>query len=88
MFDDVVRKYREDDDVQPYRNLTVDMNERKTLMDVYEDKFQSAQNGEAGDNEDVDPQVKDIQKQMNEVFYKLDSLSHFQFAPSRVRFAI
>lgn len=86
LFDDVTRKYRDDDTVQAYRNLTVDMNERKSLMDVYEDKYQAAQNGESGSTEDIDPQVKDIQKNMNELFYKLDALSHLQFAPSRVCF--
>jgi U3 small nucleolar RNA-associated protein MPP10 len=84
LFDDVTRKYRDDDTVQAYRNLTVDMNERKSLMDVYEDKYQAAQNGESGSTEDIDPQVKDIQKNMNELFYKLDALSHLQFAPSRI----
>uniref|UniRef100_A0AC34GTN3 Uncharacterized protein n=1 Tax=Panagrolaimus sp. ES5 TaxID=591445 RepID=A0AC34GTN3_9BILA len=84
LFDDVTRKYRDDDTVQAYRNLTVDMNERKTLMDVYEDKYAAAQNGETESTEDIDPQVKDIQKNMNELFYKLDALSHLQFAPARI----
>ena len=59
------------------------MNERKSLMDVYEDRYQAAQNGE-DDSVDLDPQVKDVQSRMNQLFEKLDALTHFQYAPARV----
>jgi len=83
LFDDVERKYRDDDTVQPYRNMTIDMNERKSLMEVYEDRYQAAQNGE-DDSVELDPQVKEVQSRMNQLFEKLDALTHFQYAPARV----
>uniref|UniRef100_A0AC34PY05 U3 small nucleolar ribonucleoprotein protein MPP10 n=1 Tax=Panagrolaimus sp. JU765 TaxID=591449 RepID=A0AC34PY05_9BILA len=83
LFDDVERKYREDDTVQPYRNLTIDMNERKTLMEVYEDRFKAAQMGDA-DTDDMDPMIKDVQEKMTKLFAKLDALTHLQYAPGRV----
>uniref|UniRef100_A0A7E4VF42 BRCT domain-containing protein n=1 Tax=Panagrellus redivivus TaxID=6233 RepID=A0A7E4VF42_PANRE len=84
LFDDVERKYRDDDALTPYRNMTIDMNERKSLTAVYEDKYRQQVNGETGDGEDVDPEVKEIHVDMLKLFDNLDALCHLQFAPSKV----
>lgn len=96
-FDDVVRKFRQDETalVASYRNKTrieVEQSVRKSLAEVYEDKFQEAQTkeetvGGSGETEVetyIDPATEAIDSDMKVLFQKLDALSHFQFKPTEV----
>ncbi|KAL7070660.1 hypothetical protein ACQ4LE_009679 [Meloidogyne hapla] len=91
-FDDVIRKFRENEAAlvpTVYRNQTeIEQNVRKSLAEVYADKFVSAQNGNEKQEEitaELDPQTAEIQKDMNSLFLSLDALSHFQFRPQPIR---
>lgn len=96
-FDDVVRKFRQDETalVASYRNKTkmeVEQGVRKSLAEVYEDKFQEAQavegaiggGGETEVETYIDPATEAIDSDMKVLFQKLDALSHFQFKPMEV----
>uniref|UniRef100_A0A915P308 U3 small nucleolar ribonucleoprotein protein MPP10 n=1 Tax=Meloidogyne floridensis TaxID=298350 RepID=A0A915P308_9BILA len=91
-FDDVVRKFRENEAAlipTVYRNQTeIEQNVRKSLAEVYEDKLSNAQKEDKQQEKitaELDPQTAEIQKDMNSLFLSLDALSHFQFRPQILR---
>ncbi|KAL3081348.1 hypothetical protein niasHT_039825 [Heterodera trifolii] len=101
LFDDVVRKVRVNESLQPaapYRNATVngttEQKVRKSLAEVYGDKLSAGINDEhelggEGKKEDqqskLDPAVEEIKSDLDTLFLKLDALSHFQFRPQPIQ---
>ncbi|KAL3092420.1 hypothetical protein niasHS_007629 [Heterodera schachtii] len=101
LFDDVVRKVRVNESLQPaapYRNATVngttEQKVRKSLAEVYGDKLTAGLNDEdelggEGKKEDeqskLDPAVEEIKSDLDTLFLKLDALSHFQFRPQPIQ---
>uniref|UniRef100_A0A914RJY0 Uncharacterized protein n=1 Tax=Parascaris equorum TaxID=6256 RepID=A0A914RJY0_PAREQ len=75
VFDDVERKVRELEAGSSYRASVEEPLVKKSLAEVYEEQFQKAQEG-------VDEKIAEIEKLMNDLFKKLDALSHFRYIPA------
>uniref|UniRef100_A0A915AP86 Uncharacterized protein n=2 Tax=Parascaris univalens TaxID=6257 RepID=A0A915AP86_PARUN len=84
VFDDVERKVRELEAGSSYRASVEEPLVKKSLAEVYEEQFQKAQEGESRDVK-VDEKIAEIEKLMNDLFKKLDALSHFRYIPAEVR---
>ncbi|KAH7730778.1 Mpp10 protein [Aphelenchoides avenae] len=84
-FDDVERKVKVDESLKPYRNEATDEVIRKSLTDVYEQEFQKAKGEISRDEDNMDPAVKEIEKEMGSLFEKLDALAHFQYRPTAIK---
>ena len=85
-WDDVERKVKPVADVNEFRRRAMlDSEKSKTgLAELYEQDYVSKQAPAFGANVQIDEKVENIKKEMKDLFFKLDSLTHFQFTPKEM----
>ncbi|KAI1719112.1 mpp10 protein domain-containing protein [Ditylenchus destructor] len=85
-FDDVGRKFRSNETLVSHKIYPSNMEDilRKSLVDVYEDEFRVKQSNRNDEivKPQLDSEVEAISKDLNNLFKKLDALSHYQYKPT------
>uniref|UniRef100_A0A0K0FC51 U3 small nucleolar ribonucleoprotein protein MPP10 n=1 Tax=Strongyloides venezuelensis TaxID=75913 RepID=A0A0K0FC51_STRVS len=83
LFDDPVRKKKQDETVKVFRENAIEEIQRKSLVEVYEDQYKKNR-GDKEDNSEDDKLTREMEKEMNEIFSNLDGLYHFDFRPTEI----